>query len=71
MARFDWHKGPIDRETRVDADYRSTQNVRRFLTAECAATTTLPRDFVAWIRSGPPKTIGDVADEWSRRFGPR
>ena len=25
------------------------------------------RPFMAWIRSGAPRTLGDVADEWLRR----
>lgn len=71
MDRFDWHKDPIGRDTPVDARYRSTQNVRRFLTAQCAGAITLPRPFMAWIRNGQPKTMGDVADEWTRRYGAR
>ncbi|MEM7188952.1 MAG: DUF6434 domain-containing protein [Pseudomonadota bacterium] len=64
---FDWHADPITRETPVTATYRNTQNVRRFLTAECGADFKFDRPFMAWIKDGTPKTMGDVADEWLRR----
>jgi hypothetical protein len=34
---FDWHGGAITRATPVTPSYRGTQNVRRFLHAECGA----------------------------------
>ena len=64
---FDWHGGVIQRNTVVDAHYRSTQNVRRFLFDQCGPAFKLDRDFMAWIRDGLVKTMGDVADEWMRR----
>ncbi|CAD6547446.1 hypothetical protein LMG24235_04422 [Paraburkholderia sabiae] len=64
---FDWHGGHITRATLVDASYRNTQNVRRFLSAECGVDFRLDRDFMAWVIDGAPKSMGDVADEWSRR----
>jgi len=67
MVRFDWHGGTITRATPVDAGYRGTQNVRRFLVAQCGAAFRFDRPFMAWIRDGRPKTMGDVANEWSRR----
>jgi hypothetical protein len=64
---FDWHGGHITRETPVDRHYRSTQNMRRFLTRECGADFKFDHDFMAWIRNDTRKNMGDVADEWSRR----
>ena len=64
---FDWHGGVITRHTVVDANYRNTQNVRRFLLHKCGPEFKLDRDFMAWIRDGAVKTMGDVADEWLRR----
>ena len=64
---FDWHGGVITRHPVVDANYRSTQNVRRFLLHQCGSEFKLDRDFMAWIRDGAVKTMGDVADEWTRR----
>lgn len=67
MSRFDWHSDTITRETPVTADYRNTQNVRRFLTGQCGPAFRFDRPFMQWVKDGTPKTMGDVADEWSRR----
>ncbi|WP_455272164.1 DUF6434 domain-containing protein [Rhizobium herbae] len=67
MTGFDWHADPIDRDTPVTPTYRNTQNVRRFLTAECGDGFAFDRAFMAWIKDGAAKTMGDVADEWKRR----
>ncbi|WIH05732.1 hypothetical protein KHF85_04395 [Xanthomonas translucens pv. graminis] len=62
----DWHNGPITRATPVDETYRSTQAVRRFLAGACGAEFKFDRAFMAWIKDGAPKSMGDVADEWLR-----
>ena len=63
---FDWHAGPITRTTLLDKNYRNTQKVRQFLLGECGAAFKFDRTFMAWIKSGAPTTMGDVADEWMR-----
>ena len=67
MAGFDWHAGPLTRETPVTRNYRTTQNVRRSLAAQPGTEIHLDRPFMAWIRSGAPEEMGDVADELGRR----
>jgi hypothetical protein len=64
---FDWHSDRITRTTPVIATYRNTQNVRRFLRAQCGAKFRFDRSFMQWIKDGTEKTMGDVADEWLRR----
>ena len=64
---FDWHSDPITRATEVTPGYRTTQNVRRFLTGECGRQVWLDRPFMSWIKNGSDKTMGDVVDEWIRR----
>jgi hypothetical protein len=66
--RFDWHGGEIDRSTRVDATYKNTQNVRRFLSRECGPQFKFDRDFMDWIANDEPKNMGIVVDEWLRRY---
>ncbi len=66
---FDWHSDPINPATPVNADYRNTQNVRRFMRAQCGAAFRFDRGFMRWIRDGTDKTMGDVAMEWMRRHG--
>lgn len=67
MDKFDWHGARITRATPVTSGYRNTQNVRRFLVAQCGESFKFDRPFMAWIKDGKPKTMGDVADEWIRR----
>jgi hypothetical protein len=67
--RRDWHTAPIDRATPVDAGTRCTQNVRRFFRAECGPDCKFNRAFMAYMKDGTPKTMGEAADEWLRRQG--
>jgi Domain of unknown function (DUF6434) len=65
--KFDWLCGRITTTTPVTADYRGTQNVRRFMRSQCGEAFTFDRDFMHWIKDGAPKTMGDVVQEWIRR----
>ncbi|RRI02282.1 hypothetical protein EH240_12490 [Mesorhizobium tamadayense] len=67
MKAFDWHADPISRATLITKSYRNTQNVRRFLTRECGSAFRFGRPFMAWLKDGTDKTMGDAADEWLRR----
>lgn len=67
MDGFDWHSDRITRATPVTASYRNTQNVRRFLKSQCGARFKFDRPFMQWIKDGTAKTMGEVADEWTRR----
>jgi len=69
MNSFDWHCDRITRATSVTRAYRHTQNVRRFLRAQCGDDFSFDRLFRKWIKDGTPKTMGDAADEWLRRRG--
>jgi hypothetical protein len=64
---FDWHSDPISRKTPITASYRNTQNVRRFFRAQCGADFRFDRPFMAWLRDGAAKTMGNAVDEWKRR----
>ncbi len=64
---FDWHSASLTRTTPVNENYKNTQNVRRFMIEQCGTAFKFDRDFMAWIRNGMAKTLGDVADEWQRR----
>jgi len=63
---LDWHAGPITRATPIDTGYRNTQKVRQFLVRECGDAFKFDRAFMAWIKSGAPANMGEVADEWLR-----
>ena len=64
---FDWHSDLITLHTIAGSGYKSTQNVRRFMVAQCGAGFSFDRDFMGWIRSGAPKAMGEVVVEWRRR----
>lgn len=70
MTDFDWHSDQITNETELTDCYRNTQNVRRFMAAACGPNFKFDREFMAWIKDGSPKTMGQVAGEWQRRHGP-
>lgn len=71
MASFDWHSDPITPDTPVTKSYRNTQNVRRFLTAQCGPTFKFDRAFMQWVKEAGDKTMGDVAAEWLKRRADR
>ena len=66
---LDWHSAVLGTDTPLDSQYKNTQNVRRFLTEQCGDQFKFNREFMAWIKSGTPKTLGDVATEWRTRYG--
>lgn len=67
MKSFDWHAASISRATAITKSYRNTQNVRRFFIKECGGAFKFDRPFMAWLKDGVEKTMGDAADEWLRR----
>lgn len=67
MKSFDWHADAITTATSVNDDYKNTQNVRRFMRAQCGEEFRCDRSFMQWIKDGDSKTMGDVAEEWKRR----
>ncbi len=66
MPPFDWHSEPLSRDTPLTASYKMTQNVRRFMRKECGDDFKFDVPFMNWVKSGLPKTLGDMADEWIR-----
>jgi len=69
VKAFDWHADPITRATPITGSYRNTQNVRRFFRSQCGAEFKFDRPFMAWLKDGAQKSMGDAADEWLRRAG--
>lgn len=67
MKSFNWHADSITTATPVNAEYKNTQNVRRFLRVKCGEDFKFDRSFIEWIKDGTSKTMGDVAREWKRR----
>ncbi len=70
MTAFDWHGAPLHCDTPIDGTYRNTQNVRRFFLAACGPDFAFDRSFMAWLKDGTPKTMGEAADIWTHRQTP-
>ncbi|NJR13456.1 MAG: hypothetical protein HC779_03400 [Phyllobacteriaceae bacterium] len=68
---FDWHSSPLFSHTLITADYRNTQNVRRFFQGEIGNAFKFDRAFMSWMLDNAGKTLGDAVDEWRRRKGYR
>ena len=66
MSPIDYHTAPISRTTPITETYRNTRNVRRCFRTECGSHFEFDRPFIAWIKSGAPKTMGGAANEWLR-----
>ena len=64
---FDWHYSALDDNTRIDASYRSTQNVRRYFIIRLGSGFHFDRPFMAWIRAHSGATLGEAVLEWQRR----
>lgn len=67
---FDWHGGELSRDIPIGRDFRITQNVRRFISAETGIAKgqiKVPRSFHQWLKENDPQTLGDVIDEWRRQ----
>ena len=58
MDDFDWHGGATTRATPVTLSYRSAENIRRFLHAECGAGFKFDRPLMQWIKDGMPNDGG-------------
>ena len=67
LPALDWHRDVITPQTPVNAGYRNTQNVRRFMREACGPAFRFDRSFMAWMSDGTPKTMGDAAAEWLKR----
>jgi hypothetical protein len=67
VRNFDWHGARITRATVINESYRHTQNVRRFFKAQCGPAFKFDRTFMAWLKDGRTKTMGDAVEEWRRR----
>ncbi|WP_082128144.1 DUF6434 domain-containing protein [Hoeflea sp. IMCC20628] len=67
IEKRDWHSDPITNETMIDADYRNTQNVRRFFKTAIGDHFKFDRPFMAWMKSHRGSTMQDAVAEWQRR----
>jgi len=65
--RRDWHSDPITGDTVIDADYKNTQNVRRFFKSYAGNHFKFDRPFMAWMKAHQGSTMAEAVAEWVRR----
>jgi GNAT superfamily N-acetyltransferase len=66
--KFDWHKNELTSETKITENYKTTQNVRRFLKKHFGEDFHFSREMMAWMKSNAGKTLGEAVTEWSNSF---
>jgi Domain of unknown function (DUF6434)/SAP domain-containing new25 len=66
IAGFDWHGAPLLRTTLITANYRNTQNARRFFIAEIGRHFSFNIAFMTWMKANAGKTLSEAAEEWQR-----
>jgi hypothetical protein len=59
-SRFDWHVGPVDRDTIITDSYRNNQTVRQFFCAELGADFKFTIALMDWIRAHPGRRMADA-----------
>ena len=65
-SNFDWNVECLSRETIITDNYKNTENVRRFFTAEIGTHFKFNVLFMTWMKQNIGKTLQDAADEWNR-----
>lgn len=67
MAKFNWHSEPLFLSTKIDKDYKMSQNVRRFFKAHLGEDFHFNVPFMAWMKENVGKTLEDGIEEFKRR----
>jgi hypothetical protein len=65
-SNFDWNVENLSRTTIITDNYKNTENVRRFFTAEIGTHFKFNVLFMNWMKQNIGKTLQDAADEWNR-----
>ena len=58
MSDFDWHSDAISPTSRIDENYKNTQNVRRFFKEHCGEHFKFNRPFMRWRKDNVGVTMG-------------
>lgn len=63
-GELDWHAAPLSDDTKIDAKYRNTQNVRRYFKLCLGDDFRMNRRFMAWMKDNPGKTLRTACEVW-------
>jgi len=61
---LNWHSAPLSASTRIDKNYKNTQNVRRFFKKEIGEHFKFTREFMAYLWSHEGTTLKEAAAYW-------
>ena len=68
-TKFNWHSEPLSLSTKIDKDYKMSQNVRRFLKVHLGEDFHFNVSFMAWMKENIGKTLEDGIEKYKRRKG--
>ncbi len=68
--KFNWHSEKLSLETKLDKDYKSTQNVRRFFKKHLGDDFHFNVPFMTFLKTHAGITLGDAITEWKKNFKP-
>jgi hypothetical protein len=59
-VKIDWHSHPLTASLKIDANYKNTQNVRRFFKSQLGEHFKFDRSFMKWMLDNNGKTLADA-----------
>ena len=65
--RIDWHSHMLKDSTRIDSNYKNTQNVRRYFRTAVGEHFYFDRPFMKYLKVNQGITLKQAVAEWKRR----
>ena len=67
-SNFNWNAEKLSCETVITDNYKNTENVRQFFTAEIGKYFKFNVLFINWMKQNIGKTLKDAIEEWNRIY---
>lgn len=61
---LDWHSATLTAATKIDANYKNTQNVRRFFKKQLGESFKFDRSFMKFLKESTGITLLDAVTYW-------
>ncbi len=65
-SNFDWKKAELLPATVITDNYKNSENVRAFMTAQTGKHFHFNTEFMNWMKCNTGKTLDDAVVEWKR-----
>ena len=65
-SNFNWNTENLNRTTVITDNYKNTENVRIFFTAEIGANFSFNVKFMKWLKENVGKTLAEAIKEWKQ-----